>query len=82
MLATATGFELRLALPGVKKAVVSIEFLEVELVVAGERSDPATPAKEAAPASDETAPAAASAAPKFRCTEISYGAFRRVCSIR
>ena len=39
VLATATGFELHLALPGVKKAAVSIKFLDGELVVAGERSN-------------------------------------------
>lgn len=77
VLETATGFELHLALPGAKKAAVSIEFLDGGLVVAGERPNPAAPAKEAAPASDETTSAAASAAPKFRRTETSYGAFRR-----
>ena len=39
VLETATGFELHLALPGVKKAAVSIKFLDGELVVAGERSN-------------------------------------------
>ena len=77
VLETATGFELHLALPGVKKAAVSIKFLDGELVVAGERPNPAASAKEAAPASDETTSVAASVAPKFRRTEISYGAFRR-----
>ena len=33
---------------------------------------------QAAPASDETTSAVASAAPKFRRTKISYGVFRRV----
>ena len=77
VLETATGFELHLALPGVKKEAVSIEFLDGELVVAGERPNPAAPAKQAAPVANETPPPVAPAAPKFRRTETSYGAFRR-----
>ena len=78
ILETATGFELHLALPGVKKEAVSIEFLDGELVVSGERPNPATPAKDAATASNENPSAAeASVAPRFRRTETSYGAFRR-----
>ena len=78
VLETTTGFELHLALPGVKKEAVNIEFIDGELVVAGERPHPAAPAKEATLAADETTPAeAAPVAPKFRRTETSYGAFRR-----
>ena len=71
VLETATGFELHLVLPGVKKEAVHIEYLDGELVVAGERPNPAAPTKETTPA--EAAPAT----PKFRRTETSYGAFRR-----
>ena len=88
ILETATGFELHLALPCVQKEAVSIEFLDSELVVAGNRPNPAAAAREAAatateaPADNtENTPAvvapAAPAAPVFRRTETSYGSFSR-----
>lgn len=83
----AKGFELHLALPGVKKESVNIEFLDGQLMVSGERANPAAAAKEAAAtateqtAGDETKPAVVSpeapAAPKFRRIETNYGSFRR-----
>ena len=45
ILETATGFELHLALPGVKKEAVNIEFLDGQLVVSGTRPNPARPPK-------------------------------------
>ena len=81
ILETAAGFELHLALPGVKKEAVNLDFLDGQLVVSGSRPNPAAVAKEAvaeAPVADEAAPAvAAAAAPKFRRTETNYGAFSR-----
>jgi HSP20 family protein len=87
---TAQGFELHLALPGVKKDAVKIEFLDGQLVVSGERVSPFTAAKEAAatateatdsPAEGETkpeiVPAATEAAPRFRRTETNFGHFQR-----
>ena len=83
ILETATGFELHLALPGVKKEAVNLDFLDGQLVVSGTRPNPAAPATEAAAtaAADEATPAAvapeAPAAPKFRRIETNYGAFSR-----
>ncbi|GAB3874317.1 hypothetical protein GCM10028824_27370 [Hymenobacter segetis] len=88
ILETATGFELHLALPGVKKETVNLEFLDGQLVVSGNRSNPVTVAKEAAAAAteaaapaDENTPAVvapeAPAAPKFRRVETNYGHFSR-----
>ena len=88
VLETATGFELHLALPGVQKSAVKIEFLDGQLVVSGDRPNPVTAAKEAATAatpadeaSAENTPAVVHAetpaAPKFRRIETNYGAFRR-----
>ena len=88
VLETATGFELHLALPGVKKEAVSIEFLDGELVVSGSRPNPADAAKEAAATATEApadpaenTPAVVApetpAAPKFRRTETNYGSFSR-----
>ena len=79
ILETAAGFELHLALPGVKKEAVSIEFLDGQLVVSGSRPNPAVIASEAAAAADAEATPAAPAleAPRFRRTETSYGAFSR-----
>ena len=92
ILETAAGFELHLALPGVKKEAVNIEFLDGQLVISGERANPAAAAKEAAatateaPAHDENSstenkPAVlhpeAPAAPKFRRIETNYGSFSR-----
>ena len=87
ILETATGFELHLALPGVKKEAVSIEFLDGQLVVSGSRPNPAAAAKEAAAtateadADPETKPAVvapeAPAVPRFRRIETSFGAFTR-----
>lgn len=88
VLETANGFELHLALPGVKKEAVGIEFLDGQLVVSGSRPNPADAAKEAAatateaPADNaESTPAVvtpeAPAAPKFRRTETNFGSFSR-----
>jgi HSP20 family protein len=75
VLETATGFELQLALPGVKKDAVNIEFLEGQLVISGNRPK-LTAAPQEAAATPETAPAN-EAAPKFRRTETNYGTFTR-----
>ncbi|GAC1592164.1 MAG: hypothetical protein NVS3B25_12390 [Hymenobacter sp.] len=87
ILETTQGFELHLALPGVKKEAVSIEFLDGQLVVSGERPNPVAATKEAAatateaPAADTNQPAVLSpehaAAPKFRRTETAFGTFTR-----
>ena len=88
ILETATGFELHLALPGVKKEAVNLDFLDGQLVVSGTRPNPATAAKEAAATATEAAvstdgntPAVvapeAPAAPKFRRVETNYGHFSR-----
>ena len=91
ILETTAGFELHLALPGVKKEAITLDFLDGQLVVSGSRPNPATAAKAAkaavAPAAEATASGneAASAAtapealavPKFRRTETSYGQFSR-----
>lgn len=84
VLETATGFELHLALPGVKKEAVNIEFLDGQLVVSGSRANPADAVKAAAAAAPEAPaetpanPAAeAAAAPRFHRTETSYGRFSR-----
>ena len=87
ILETATGFELHLALPGVKKDAVNIEFLDGQLVISGDRPNPAAAAREAAAkateatTTTENTPAVvapeAPAAPKFRRTETNYGAFSR-----
>ncbi|MDO7875425.1 Hsp20/alpha crystallin family protein [Hymenobacter sp. ASUV-10] len=81
---TAQGFELHLALPGVKKDAVKIEFIDGQLVVSGERANPfaaakasAAPAAETAGAESETAPVATEAAPRFRRTETNFGPFQR-----
>ena len=87
VLETAAGFELHLALPGVKKEAVSIEFLDGQLVVSGSRPNPATAAREAAATATE-APAETrkntpavvapeAPAPLFRRTETGYGHFSR-----
>ena len=61
ILETEAGFELQLALPGVAKDAVTIDFQDGQLVVAGERK----------------APEAGENAPKFRRAETAYGSFRR-----
>lgn len=61
ILETEAGFELQLALPGVSKEAVNIDFQEGQLVIAGERKAPETGEN----------------APKFRRAEIAYGSFRR-----
>ena len=61
ILETEAGCELQLALPGVMKDAVSIDFQEGQLIVSGERK----------------APEAGESAPKFRRTETAYGSFRR-----
>ena len=87
ILETPQGFELHLALPGVKKEAINIEFHDGQLVIAGERANPASSAKEAAATAteangnDENKPAVvtpeAPAAPRFRRTETNYGTFSR-----
>lgn len=86
VLETATGFELYLALPGVKKAAVSIELLDGHLVVSGNRPNPAakeaaaTATKASAEATDTTLAVVTPevpAAPTFRRIETSYGHFSR-----
>jgi HSP20 family protein len=83
----AEGFELHLALPGVKKEAIKIEFLDGQLVVAGERPNPLSAAKEAAASATEAregeenkpqvVPAEGAPAPKFRRIETAYGSFSR-----
>lgn len=89
ILETAQGFELHLALPGVKKDAVNIEFLDGQLVISGDRTNPATAAKEVATAAtesnnseaEENKPAVVNSeaqnAPKFRRIETNYGSFTR-----
>ncbi|WP_210521029.1 Hsp20/alpha crystallin family protein [Hymenobacter terricola] len=83
ILETATGFELHLALPGVKKDAVHIDFLDGQLVVSGDRPNPAAVAKAAAAPATEASSTPAEAAPEtpaaptFRRTETNYGAFNR-----
>ena len=59
---TAAGYELHLALPGVAKEAVSLDFQEGQLVVAGSRPAPATEGEEA---------------PKLRRVETRFGEFSR-----
>lgn len=59
---TAQGFELHLALPGVAKDAVSIDFQDGQLVVAGNRPAPATEGENA---------------PALRRVETRFGEFRR-----
>lgn len=55
------GFEIQLALPGVVKEDLKIDFQEGQLIISGERK----------------APAAEENAPKFRRVETGYGSFTR-----
>jgi HSP20 family protein len=55
------GFEIQLALPGVAKEAVKIDFQDGQLVISGER----------------LAPAVEENAPKFRRVETGYGSFTR-----
>ena len=59
---TAQGFELHLALPGVAKDAVSLDFQDNQLVVAGSRPAPAAEGEDA---------------PKLRRVETRFGEFRR-----
>jgi HSP20 family protein len=59
---TAAGYELHLALPGVAKEAVSLDFQEGQLVVAGSRPAPATEGDDA---------------PKLRRIETRFGDFSR-----
>jgi HSP20 family protein len=59
---TAAGYELHLALPGVAKEAVSLDFQEGQLVVAGSRPAPATEGDDA---------------PKLRRVETRFGDFSR-----
>jgi len=68
ILETAQGFELHLALPGVKKEAVSIELLEGQLVISGDRP---------APAATGAVVSEVPAALLSHRTETSYGAFAR-----
>lgn len=61
VLESEQGFELHLALPGVAKDAVKIDFQEGQLVISGERK----------------APEAAENAPKFRRVETGFGSFSR-----
>ncbi|WP_303310287.1 Hsp20/alpha crystallin family protein [Hymenobacter sp. BT730] len=61
ILESEQGFELHLALPGVAKEDVKIDFQEGRLVISGERK----------------APEATENAPKFRRVETSFGTFSR-----
>ena len=61
ILETEAGFELQLALPGVRKEAVNIDFQDGQLIVSGERKAPETGGN----------------APKFRRAEIAYGTFSR-----
>ena len=59
---TAAGYELHLALPGVAKEAVSIDFQDNQLVVSGSRPAPATEGEHA---------------PRLRRVETRFGDFRR-----
>jgi HSP20 family protein len=59
---TAAGYELHLALPGVAKDAVTIDFQEGQLVVAGSRPAPATEGENV---------------PQLRRVETRFGEFRR-----
>lgn len=59
---TAAGYELHLALPGVAKDAVSLDFQEGQLVVSGNRPAPATEGENA---------------PKLRRVETRFGEFSR-----
>ncbi len=59
---TAAGYELHLALPGVAKDAVTIDFQEGQLVVAGSRPVPATEGENV---------------PQLRRVETRFGEFRR-----
>lgn len=61
VLESEQGFELQLALPGVAKEDVKIDFQEGQLIISGERK----------------APEAAENAPKFHRAETGYGSFSR-----
>lgn len=61
VLETESGFELQVALPGVAKENVTINFQEGQLVVSGQRQ----------------VPAATEGGPKFRRSETGYGSFSR-----
>ncbi|WP_046243582.1 Hsp20/alpha crystallin family protein [Hymenobacter terrenus] len=92
ILETAEGFELHLALPGLKKEAVHIEFIDGQLMISGDRPNPTAAVKEAAATAteantmevntaDENKPAVvtseAPAAPRFHRTETNYGSFTR-----
>ena len=62
ILETAAGYELHLALPGVAKEAVSIDFQDGQLVVTGSRPAPATEGDDV---------------PKLRRVETRFGEFRR-----
>ena len=62
ILETAAGFELHLALPGVAKEAVSIDFQDSQLIVTGSRPAPATEGE---------------GAPKLRRLETRFGEFHR-----
>ena len=75
ILETAQGFELHLALPGVKKGAVHLDFLDGQLVVSGSRPHPADAAKEVTATVTEAE--ATPVVPTFRRSETSYGTFTR-----
>jgi HSP20 family protein len=70
ILESEAGFELQLALPGVAKEAVQIDFQEGKLIISGERKDPAPETAE--PKEGET-----QKAPRFRRVETAYGSFTR-----
>jgi HSP20 family protein len=69
ILESEAGFELHLALPGVSKEAVKIDFQEGKLIISGERKAPV-----AAPEAEESE---GKKAPQFRRVETSYGTFTR-----
>ena len=91
ILETAQGYEVLLALPGVAKEAVKIEFLDGQLVVSGERPHPLYAGREAAASAteaDKTSDAnahahtavvvsEAPARPQVHRLETNYGTFRR-----
>ncbi|MGY2131390.1 Hsp20/alpha crystallin family protein [Hymenobacter sp. HD11105] len=69
ILESEAGFELHLALPGVSKEAVKIDFQEGKLIISGERQVPTT-----APEAEE---GEGKKAPQFRRVETNYGTFAR-----
>src|SRR5919107_5509596 len=68
ILESEVGFELHLALPGVAKEAVQIDFQEGKLVISGERK---------APENAEVKEGETQNAPRFRRVETNFGSFSR-----